>query len=257
MQGRYRHAVMWESGSIAYHAKTMSEVKQPLCGSLKLGLPFRIPFAMLQCNAKLPGYVLCELDTDTDLARNITAKHLVEMVRPDTNHTVSPRNTSSPFAENLISCPASHITFTFLACDVLSRCYAESDDVIYVDQSRDYHLPTRSSCPAPLTSLPPALLCQNGGHRVAYTLVCDHRDDCGDGSDEDFCVFPPCEMNAPLQCSSSKEVSQAEAAMGFSHSCCCCLLLVFVGCLNSSFWAMYEITANSACSLCTSFGICL
>ena len=215
MRDRYRHALIWESSSIAYHARTLAEVKQPLCGSLKKRLPFNIPFVMQHCNSNIFGYVLCELDINTNLAATMTARHLLEMGHSDTNHTTLPTNLSWPLA-NLISCPAKHLTFSFLACDVLSQCYVENDDVIYMEQSQGYHLPTPSACLANLTSLPPSLLCESGGHRVPYTLVCDHRDDCGDDSDEDFCVFPFCDTTVSVQCSSSKQVSGAEAGLGVS-----------------------------------------
>ena len=38
-------------------------------------------------------------------------------------------------------------------------------------------------------------------------MVCDLLSDCSDGSDEDFCVFPPCAGSEPLQCADRKEVS--------------------------------------------------
>ena len=36
-------------------------------------------------------------------------------------------------------------------------------------------------------------LCDDGVTRVYYTLVCDFRQDCHDGSDESFCQHPPCD----------------------------------------------------------------
>ena len=40
---------------------------------------------------------------------------------------------------------------------------------------------------------------------VPYTLVCDHRLDCADGSDEDFCVFQPCTYTQSA-CKDEKQV---------------------------------------------------
>ncbi|KAK7473479.1 hypothetical protein BaRGS_00035266 [Batillaria attramentaria] len=71
-------------------------------------------------------------------------------------------------------CPAGHVTHDFLACDLQSDCWSRDD--------------SSASCPAPLFT------CTNGFERVHYTFVCDYRPDCGDGSDENFCVFPPCRV---------------------------------------------------------------
>lgn len=35
---------------------------------------------------------------------------------------------------------------------------------------------------------------------VPYTLVCDFRPDCCDGSDEDFCQFSPCDGRTEIKC---------------------------------------------------------
>ena len=214
VRDRYRQAMVWESGSIAYHAKSMTEFLPPLCGALFMFADIRATFVMIPCRTTLAAFALCELDTAANLSRAMTALQLLETVHTSTNHTAQPRSLLRLFdGENLISCPAKHLTLSFLACDILSRCYAENNDVVYVEESQAYNLPAPSSCLAPMTSLSPALSCGKGNQRVPYTLVCDHRADCGDGSDEDFCVFPPCDMTAPLQCGSSKEVCRERSWM--------------------------------------------
>jgi hypothetical protein len=75
-----------------------------------------------------------------------------------------------------VHCPLGHVTHTFLACDVTSSCWSR--------QTRD--------CEAPLTPLPPSYACEDGLRVVPYALVCDSKPDCVDGSDEDFCHYPPC-----------------------------------------------------------------
>ena len=74
----------------------------------------------------------------------------------------------------------SHITHKFLACDGLSDC------LVTPDQTGN-DLCARDTDPSP-----PFFVCDNKAQQVPYTLVCDHRHDCADGSDEDFCVFQPC-----------------------------------------------------------------
>ena len=86
----------------------------------------------------------------------------------------------------LLYCPNNSTTHTFLACDVKNACWGEVYSASY-------------SCSAPLSPHPPMMTCSNGVQHVPYTLVCDHRPDCGDGSDEDFCVFPGCDITASEQ----------------------------------------------------------
>ena len=98
-----------------------------------------------------------------------------------------------------VLCPSGHVTHSFLACDVISKCYAE-DNVYYGRTRESWDIPSARSCRAPLTSLPPAFECASVVQRVPYSLVCDYRQDCQDNSDEDFCVFPQCTGDTPLQC---------------------------------------------------------
>ena len=46
---------------------------------------------------------------------------------------------------------------------------------------------------------PPSFQCQSETQRVPYSLVCDHRQDCLDGSDETFCTFLPCYLHYQFQ----------------------------------------------------------
>ena len=76
-------------------------------------------------------------------------------------------------------CPPGHFTHSFLSCDPQGSCWARfaSSGVI---------------CESPLQPSPPNFVCSNEIEQVPYPLVCDHRPDCSDHSDENFCVFPPC-----------------------------------------------------------------
>ncbi|PVD34066.1 hypothetical protein C0Q70_05328 [Pomacea canaliculata] len=93
-----------------------------------------------------------------------------------------PRPASDIWKKNHVTCPSQHVTHTFLACDVRSDCWEERYDTLW-------------SCSAPVVPVPPAFTCDSGAERVPYTLVCDHRADCSDRSDEDFCQFPPCNVD--------------------------------------------------------------
>ena len=83
------------------------------------------------------------------------------------------------------SCPSGHVTHGFLSCDLQSLCWA--------------HFASTVVCESPLLPVPPTLLCSNHAERVPYPLVCDHRPDCTDHSDENFCVFPDC-LGPSFQC---------------------------------------------------------
>ena len=102
---------------------------------------------------------------------------------------------------NKVACPAGHMTHTFLACDVSTSCWAEGDTIFSL-QPETWALPTSQSCPMPLnvTSSPPSFPCDSAEWRVPYSLVCDHRRDCLDGSDETFCQFTACSWQWQFQC---------------------------------------------------------
>ena len=119
-------------------------------------------------------------------------------------------NTSFPGRLDTITCPKGHVTHTFLACDIISECWHEDG------RSGPGSARGGAVCSAPLNPLPPSFACRDKGQYVPYTLVCDHRSDCFDGSDEDFCVFHGandmqndfiCSGETGLQCGQTHEVS--------------------------------------------------
>ena len=104
-----------------------------------------------------------------------------------------------------VICRQGHVTHSFLTCDVAAFCWAEGRVTISLSPD-SWALPTSQSCPAELTSLPPLFLCRSEEQHVPYTLACDHRHDCLDGSDEHFCKYLPCELEHHFQCP-DKQVS--------------------------------------------------
>ena len=104
-----------------------------------------------------------------------------------------------------VFCPLNHTVRDYLACDARSACWARPL-VRYGTSSESWDIPVPVTCPAPITSLPPAYACATGEQRVPYTLVCDHRQDCTDDSDENFCNHPTCE-EGEFQCGQTKQVS--------------------------------------------------
>ena len=66
--------------------------------------------------------------------------------------------------------------------------------------------PSTATCPLyRQDSDTPWFQCRDKGC-APYTLVCDHRQDCADGSDEDFCVFKPSDWSQ-FACHSMNQVS--------------------------------------------------
>ena len=116
-----------------------------------------------------------------------------------------------PSVQAVIQCPDAHFTFQFLACDSGVRCWAGGPE----------------SCKAPVSPLPPTFTCHSQ-QRVSYTLVCDFRTDCSDGSDEDFCVFPPCDPKTQFDCGNKQVLKYAIGAV-WSESVC--LSVSFCVCL--------------------------
>ncbi|KAK7098999.1 hypothetical protein V1264_003205 [Littorina saxatilis] len=118
----------------------------------------------------------------------------------------------------LVRCPAGHYTWTFQGCDPLSACFAEKE-VVYGDRGALWDIPTASSCHVHnVTSRPPLFACDSGVQRVPYNLVCDHRSDCNDNSDEIFCHFARCTGEKLLQCGTSQQCySLSELCDGELH----------------------------------------
>lgn len=102
---------------------------------------------------------------------------------------LSPANSSLPLFDGFrfTECPAGHVTHVFLADDVSSHCFAKGEAVYAFSRAV-----LKGVCYRRLMSLPDLFECTNRAQRVPYTFVCDHRRDCLDNSDEDFCVFPGC-----------------------------------------------------------------
>ncbi|KAL8618516.1 hypothetical protein ACOMHN_000661 [Nucella lapillus] len=79
--------------------------------------------------------------------------------------------------EGLWLCRHGQRTHTFLACDLAANCSNLNTE----------------ACIGFFSPHMPVFTCRNQVGSVPYTLVCDFRRDCCDGSDEDFCVFPLCD----------------------------------------------------------------
>ena len=98
------------------------------------------------------------------------------------------------------------MTHEMFACDAPSACWVDA-----VTNSR--------SCRSSLQPLPPSFTCTTGQYDVPYTLVCDHRPDCKDSSDESFCDFPSCDPITQFDCGNG-EVRSPLVLLGLCQSVC-------------------------------------
>ncbi|PVD27969.1 hypothetical protein C0Q70_10545 [Pomacea canaliculata] len=178
----YLNALQWTDGTIAYFKTIDGVATMPACGLFYLQ-DMNGGIKLKKCDEPRISHALCE----TEAAPG-------NQLRPEKSN---PRITFLDISawqndSSKVVCPAGHMTHTFLSCDVASACWMRS---------------SLSSCDAPLSSLPPAFDCDNGFDRVPHTLVCDHRSDCPDGSDEDFCEFASCYTSGKYDCGNHQVIT--------------------------------------------------
>lgn len=153
---------MWVDDIFAHYAKYTGTFRYGDCFAVILKEEYYVrQGTSTNCSLAISSYLLCEVPAPRD-------DTLPQMPVVKANWSV-----------DVLQCPSHHLTHTFLACDDNTQCWAEKYD-------------TSRPCGAPLTSLPPSFSCANGHQHIPYTLVCDHRSDCSDNSDETFCKFPAC-----------------------------------------------------------------
>ncbi|KAK7493412.1 hypothetical protein BaRGS_00015312, partial [Batillaria attramentaria] len=176
----YQKTYQWADGTIAHNTRggiiSRISVVMRACGFLSTGGTYQAHVGL--CRSNDYSGILCEKEavTSDDL---LLGQDMQKIRLPvlDTRLTM----------DNFVTCPKNHTAHDFLACDVKSGCWGKGYGPSYV-------------CDAPMTPLPPSLACASGMEFVPYTLVCDHRPDCEDGSDEEFCVFPPCDPLEQTRC---------------------------------------------------------
>lgn len=168
---------------MAYFVKIFGMTRRPACATLRrfenepvVDLPTLWPGA---CDEQGFFHYMCEAQDEAALPVPFEDKSF--------SVTGSPLSVRHVSNVNLHLCPEGHVTRDFLSCDLRSDCWGTGYASAY-------------TCTALMMPLPPMYECGNELERVPYTLVCDHRRDCNDGTDEDFCVFPPCTLDKPRNC---------------------------------------------------------
>ncbi|XP_076442765.1 uncharacterized protein LOC143281438 [Babylonia areolata] len=185
----YNEMFCWADGSVAYYTLLEKITKEGICAYFARSRRWLYRTA---CYDDIPSdkHVLCELDPPQ---------------APPLSHTLPlPHLARRPVQGRQVRCPSGHMTHNFLSCDVDSQCWADPTS-------------TPASCQLPMESLPPVFACSDGTVEVPYTLVCDHRHDCSDGSDEVFCFFPPCATEGDFRCDNGQCVSEEKVCDGQIH----------------------------------------
>ncbi|KAL8610881.1 hypothetical protein ACOMHN_056736 [Nucella lapillus] len=146
-------------------------------------------------------------------SRHLKASYLCEVKKPEQTSSLH-RGTISPFPfpsasvldhAHMSPCGKKGSTYSFLQCDRLTQCYGATLEEMQVCLERRQDVNETS------------FTCANG-QVVHYSLVCDHRLDCDDGSDEDFCRFLPC-LDGQFLCVASRECLPPEAVCDGEYHC--------------------------------------
>ena len=200
---RYHNEIILEDSTIAYHLGRIIRkgTYKPFCGLMKKNADTKVNLS--RCSRSEATSYLCEFEQSPSPTSETLRRVFVTNL---SKQRMSYWNSSSAKTFNTLSCPKGHLTHDFLACDLSSDCWLE--------QSAGHSARAGVKCSAPLHPLPPSFGCREKGQFVPYTLVCDHRPNCFDGSDEDFCVFGTgnvshgllCLGDAPFQCGRTMEV---------------------------------------------------
>ena len=204
---------MWADSTVDYISNIGAagdiDRRRPLCGYIQGQTSSRIDFE--KCGVSLgrstrlgdiSSDYLCQLP-DTD--RSQLTQPPPSSVRPPIHSSLAKVNVTTISQDGgqwrPVVCPNGHVTHVFLVCDISTFCWAKGN-VTFSFLSSSWALPSSQSCRAQLssTSLPPSFPCRNDKQRVPYSLVCDHRPDCVDSSDEVFCTFFPCPPSSYFQC---------------------------------------------------------
>ena len=216
---------MWTDSTVDYISNIgMGDLdrRRPLCGFISGHKSSSIFFE--NCGVSfgfgdVSSQYLCQLP-DTD--RSQLTQPPPSSVRPPIHSSLAKVNVTTISQDGgqwrPVVCPNGHVTHVFLVCDIATFCWAKGN-VAFSFLSNSWALPSSQSCRAQLSStpLPPSFPCRNDKQRVPYSLVCDHRPDCVDSSDEVFCTFFPCPTLSHFQCLNKQVCTFLSLLLIFTH----------------------------------------
>jgi len=174
------------------------------CASFRYGKEDFLYIVSVNCFERNDAHFLCEVPPAVSDHVTTTASSVT--VSKNIHFPANPNFTRSNFPFNVTSCPDGHVTHEMFACDAASACWVDA-------------VTTSRSCRSSLQPLPPSFTCTTGQDDVPYTLVCDHRPDCEDSSDESFCTFTLCSPYRHFECG-NREVRSPLVFLGFCYCVC-------------------------------------
>ena len=183
---RYSSIWRWSDNTTAlsYNISYCCGTLSPYCAAFHQTLDH---LTVIQCDRILDAHFLCEMSADTDQQSESGQGSSISLPVP--SHPAFA-------ARGMVECQDHSASRQFLGCDTRSGRRDSPDTPPCPHDRRD------------LDSL--WFQCRDNSGCVPYTLVCDHRQDCADGSDEDFCHFTPC-SRAQFACSDDRQVSSSLA----------------------------------------------
>nr|KAG5708960.1 hypothetical protein BaRGS_009369 [Batillaria attramentaria] len=185
----YREVWQWDDATMAYYIDMKSDVTLSV-PSCTYYLPEKKGKALdaTSCLSLAASHVMCEPVHNQD--------ETYDRMPPELHNLTAPLSWSTYLAP--AHCPNGHVTYDFLSCDPGTDC------------GQTEHM---TSCVTHEAGEMPQFDCERTFQTLHYTFVCDHREDCSDGSDEAFCVHHECPAE---QCSNGQCASKAQWCDGMA-----------------------------------------
>ena len=208
LSNSYYCVYQWTSGSVNYHGNFVPTYQYPACGAYS-DKSKKWRERVFRCDEDFHlarAYSLCEDKPTERRAQQDVSTQSVQL------HSA---NISSSSGIRLVQCSSGHSIELFVSCEPRSECAPVSESTA-----------TSSRCPSTLFA------CETSRDHVSYTMVCNKRRDCLDGSDETFCAYESDDSLTYAICDTRKvfvRIHEADRLLMLLLSLlllllCCCLL---------------------------------